>query len=178
MSLHGPCSADDDASSIYSRPPHTPKLAQPSASPTPHDLPDIQPLDHQIYLARGSTIALETTRARLQCAKANRRLSLPETIVEKKRQWQCQDHENRFFETCLEILEDLSAVAVDVSQDLILQYEFEPETSPEGNARVRRANQRLRSALQQALEREARAEFEWKRQWNVPRIGGPSVRWV
>ncbi|KAF9890693.1 hypothetical protein FE257_005559 [Aspergillus nanangensis] len=115
MSLHRLFTTDDDASSVYSRLSDTPKSAQ---SPVPlimQDLPDIQPLDHQIYLARGSTIALETTRARLH---------------------------------------------------------------PEGNVRVLYVIQQLRNALHQSREREARAEFEWKRQWNVPRIGGSSVRWI
>ncbi|CAG7993568.1 unnamed protein product [Penicillium salamii] len=57
----------DDASSIYSRPPETPKSTLPLDKSlhrleTRHDRPDINSLDHQIALARGYTMALEMTQ--------------------------------------------------------------------------------------------------------------------
>ncbi|THC87333.1 hypothetical protein EYZ11_013222 [Aspergillus tanneri] len=134
MSIFENPATRDHASSIYSRFSHTPKLGQ-SASETPvplplsHDLPEITSLDHQIALVRGSTIALEAARTRLRCAKTDRRLSLPELREEKLRQWERQDHENRFYEECLAIFHELSASTISVSQTLALQHCFEPEVS-------------------------------------------------
>ena len=64
-------------------------------------------------------MALETTRVRLQNAKKNRPRSLPGTLEEKWRQWKRQEDVNRFSCTCLRILDDLAAVAVEVSDDLM-----------------------------------------------------------
>ncbi|KAJ5454959.1 hypothetical protein N7530_012728 [Penicillium desertorum] len=169
------------SSSIYSRSPNSPKGILPDDSfplPTGHDLPEINSLDHQIALARGSTMALETTRKRLQESKVRRRLSLPELRQEKLRQWELQESENQFYRSCLDIFYSLSKAAADVSDGLALQYLFEPETSPVGNARVLQANKSLREALEYSRVQEARAEREWKRQWNVPRIWNPTTRWI
>ena len=76
----------DDASSIYSRSPESPKdmlSSMPMMLPPRHDLPEINSLDHQIALARGSTMALETTRTRLKCSKSRNRLSLQELKEER-----------------------------------------------------------------------------------------------
>ena len=183
MFLSGKPVTNDDASSIYSRAPQSRKSTQsaprpPAALPITHDLPEINSLDHQIALARGSTIALETTRARLQCAKTDRQLSLLKLREEKLQQWECQDHENRFYKECLLMFQELSTLAIDVSQYLMLQHEFEPEVSPIGNRRVLETAHQLREALEQSQQREAQAEQEWKRQWNIPRFGFPSPRWI
>ncbi|OJJ51884.1 hypothetical protein ASPSYDRAFT_165473 [Aspergillus sydowii CBS 593.65] len=120
---------NEDDASIHSRSPDCPKLGLPSqaqtvAPPVGFDLPDINPLDHQIALAP-----------------------------------------------------HLTAVAIDVSQELSLQY-FEPEVNLAGRPRIWGAAQKLRDALRQAQEREAVAEHEWKKQWNMPRMGMPSSGWV
>jgi hypothetical protein len=174
---------NDDASSTYSRFSHTPKLEQSTSGPgiplpATHDLPEINSLDHQIALARGSTMALETTRARLRCAKPDRPLSLPEMREEKLQQWENQDRENRFYGECLAIFDELSTSVTCVSQTLALQHYFEPESSPVGNARVLEAVHKLREALENSRKREAQAENRWKRQLNVPRLGSPSSRWI
>ncbi|CRL30216.1 unnamed protein product [Penicillium camemberti] len=169
------------SSSIYSRSPNSPKDISPDDSiplPTGHDLPEINSLDHQIALVRGSTIALETTRKRLQESKGGRRLSLPELRQEKLRQWEMQESENQFYRSCLDIFHSLSTAVADVSESLTLQYLFEPEASPVGNARVSHAIKSLSEALEKSRVQEARAEREWKRQWNVPRICNPSTRWI
>ena len=80
--------SEDDAS-IYSRSPDSPKLGLPSQTqpvppPAGFDLPDINPIDHQIALAGGSTMALDTTRTRLQAAKSARRRSVPEALKDKR----------------------------------------------------------------------------------------------
>lgn len=98
------------SSSIYSRSPNSPKDILPDDSiplPAGHDLPEINSLDHQIALVRGSTIALETTRKRLRESKDRHRLSLPELRLEKLRQWELQEnenHENQFYRSCHDIL--------------------------------------------------------------------------
>lgn len=171
----------DDAS-IYSRSPDSPKLGLPSHAPTVpppgFDRPDINPLDHQIALARGSTMALDTTRTRLQAVKSARRRSVPETLQDKREQWEQQERENQFYEQCLHIFQHLTAVAIDVSQELSLLQYFEPEGNLAGHPRIWEAVQKLRDALRHAQRREAVAEYEWKKQWNMPRMGTPASRWV
>ena len=112
----------DYASSIYSRSPGSPKPIAPShlataglsSLPIQHDVPEINTLDNEIALARGSTIALETTRTRLQRTKTDRWLSLRESREEKLQQWEHQEHENQFYHMCLAIFQELSTVAIEV----------------------------------------------------------------
>ena len=168
----------DDTSSIYSRSPGTPKSASPSL-PSKHSLPEINALDHQIALVRGSTITLEMTRTRLQCAKANERLSPSEKWKEKLRQWECQETENQFYQTCLEIFKELSIRALDACQDLELQRDFMPEISPIGNAHMLEVAQTFRSLIEMSRVGETQAEQKWKRQWNSERAAArPSTRWI
>ncbi|CAG8262727.1 unnamed protein product [Penicillium salamii] len=99
----------DDASSIYSRPPETPKPTLPLGESlqrlkTRHDHPDINSLDHQIALARGSTMALEMTRAQLQCT----------TKQEKIRQFNQQEVENEFYRTCHDVFQELSVAVLHI----------------------------------------------------------------
>ncbi|GLA79013.1 hypothetical protein CBS63078_10964 [Aspergillus niger] len=151
--------ANDAASSIYSREPEiTPvpplsilrKGRRPTDSPARHDLPEINLIDHQIALARGTTMALETTR----------------------------EDENRFFRTCLKIFDDLAAVTVEVSDNLILQHGFEPEVSPVGNRRILIGMRKLQVALADSHGKEARAREEWDRRLNLPNIRAPLPQWV
>ncbi|GCB25518.1 hypothetical protein AAWM_08403 [Aspergillus awamori] len=179
--------ANDAASSIYSREPEVapvPPLSiprrgrTPTDSPARHDLPEINSIDHQIALARGTTMALETTRVRLRNAKKNGPRSLRGTLEDKWRQWKRQEDENRFFRTCLKIFDDLAAVAVEVSDDLILQQEFEPEVSPVGNRRILLGMCKLREALADSHGKEARAREEWDRRLNLPGIRASLPQWI
>ncbi|GCB24356.1 hypothetical protein AAWM_07241 [Aspergillus awamori] len=179
--------ANDAASSIYSREPEVvpvPPLSilrkgrSPADSPARHDLPEINLIDHQIALARGTTMALETTRVRLRNAKKNSPRSLPDTLEEKWRQWKRQEHENRFFRACLKIFDDLAAVAVEVSDDLVLQHEFGTEASPVGNRRVLLGMRKLQEALSDSHGKEARAREEWDRRLNLPNIRAPLPQWI
>jgi hypothetical protein len=69
-----PTDLSDNSSSIYSRPLDAVSHAT-SADPVPNILliglsvPEINLLDHLIAMARGSSIALEMTRSRLQLSK-------------------------------------------------------------------------------------------------------------
>lgn len=178
--------SQDKTSSVYSRSPELPKtfFLPPLAPtdnhqhPTQHDLPEINPLDHQIALAHGSTMALETTRTRLQRAKTDQPLSLHQSRLEKLRQWKVQEEENRFYCECLKSFQELSKIALGTCQDLLLQYCFEPEVSPVDNARVLKAVEKLRTALEQSRRLEDQAEHQYKHQWSIPRIGGPSTKWI
>jgi hypothetical protein len=80
----------DDSSSIYSRSVDSPKpfLTSHTANPPPakYDLPEINSLNHQIAMAYSSTMALETTKIRLQNSKSEHKRSLPESRYEKLRQ--------------------------------------------------------------------------------------------
>lgn len=176
----------DNTSSVYSRSPESPKPFSPlplapadkPSLPAQHDLPEINPLDHQIALAHGSTMALETTHTRLQRAKTDQPLSLRRSREKKLRQWKDQKEENRFYCKCLESFRKLSRMALGACQDLLLQYCFEPEVSPVGNTRVLETVEKLRTALEWSRAQEARAEHRYKQQWNIPRVGGPSTKWI
>ncbi|KAL3252725.1 hypothetical protein ABHI18_009927 [Aspergillus niger] len=179
--------ANDAASSIYSREPEValvPPLSilrtgrRPTDSPARHDLPEINLIDHQIALAWGTTMALETTRLWLQNAKKNGPRSLRETLEERWRQWKRQEDENRFFRTCLKFFDDLAAVAVEVSDDLIQQHEFEPEVSPVGNRRILLGMRKLQEALSDSHGKEARAREEWDHRLNLPHIRAPLPQWI
>ncbi|KAL7649037.1 hypothetical protein ACMYSQ_012544 [Aspergillus niger] len=132
MSSYPSMLGSEDDASIYSRSLDSRKLglvsrAPPVCPPAGFDLPDINPLDHQIALARGSTMA--TTRTCLQAVKSARRRSVPETLKDKRQQWEQQERENQFYEYCLHIFQNMTAVAIDVSQELSLLQLFEPEST-------------------------------------------------
>ncbi|KAJ6101891.1 hypothetical protein N7486_004318 [Penicillium sp. IBT 16267x] len=175
----------DDISSIYSRTPETPKSflswsSSPAPLPPRHELPEINPLDHQIALARGSTMALETTRARLTVSKYHKKLSLAELKEEKISQRDQQEEENQFYRSCFENFRQLATTAIEASavettQDLSLQSHFEPER---GNANLKLAVDRLRVALENSRVQEAQAEREWKRKWEASRFWNPAPRWI
>ncbi|KAJ5642530.1 hypothetical protein N7490_006530 [Penicillium lividum] len=171
----------DDASSVYSRSPKSPKPVlklMPIILPIRHDLPEINTLDHQIALARGSTMALETTRSRLRGSKTRHRLSLSELKEEKIRQRDQQEHENEFYRTCFKSLHQLVTVVIESIQGLVLQCHFEPEATPSGNPHLLQTIHLLRLALENSRAQEAQAEQEWTRQWNISRVGRPTARWI
>lgn len=99
----------DDSSSIYSRSTeclknHLPWNSMPTILPIRHDLPEINSLAYQIALAKGSTMALETTRTRLKCSKSRNRLSLQELRNERICQQDLQEDENEFYRSCFQNL--------------------------------------------------------------------------
>ncbi|GIJ92725.1 hypothetical protein Asppvi_002003 [Aspergillus pseudoviridinutans] len=180
----------DAASSIYSRGPEIPPLPVPRKQklgnfPERHDPAEISLLDHQIALAGGTTMALETTRTRLQNAKHERPLSLPETVAKKWEQWKRQEDENRFFVDCVRILNDLTAVAIEVSESLlqetknpVLQRDSESQISSASNERVFKMIQKLEKTLIESQGREVRARVKWDSRSNRPCIRAPSSRWI
>ncbi|CAG8364408.1 unnamed protein product [Penicillium salamii] len=176
----------DDASSIYSRPPETPKSILPSDKSLQrlkirHDRPDINSLDHQIALARGSTIVLEMTRARLQRSKFRHRLSLPEAKQEKIHQFNQQEAENEFYRTCHDVFQELSVAVLHIiesSQEFIIQCPYDPDLKIAGNLQIWQQIHGLRDALERSRSREASAEREWKRKCNIRPSWGPSTCWI
>ncbi|GFF63480.1 hypothetical protein IFM51744_11139 [Aspergillus udagawae] len=180
----------DAASSIYSRGPEIPPLSVPRKQglanlPARHDLTEISLLDHQIALAGGTTMALETTRTRLQDAKRERPLSLPETLEKKWEQWKRQEDENRFFMDCLRILNDLTAVVIEVSESLIeesgspdVQRDIRVGVSPASKERVFQMIHKLQRALVESQGLEIRARVKWDSRSNRPCLRAPSSRWI
>jgi hypothetical protein len=180
----------DAASSIYSRGPQIPPLSVPRKQglanlPARHDLTEISLLDHQIALAGGTTMALETTRTRLQDAKHERPLSLPETLEKKWEQWKRQEDENRFFMDCLRILNDLTAVAIEVSESLIeesgspdVQRDVGLGVSSASKERVFQMIHKLQRALVESQGLEIRARVKWDSRSNRPCLRAPSSRWI
>lgn len=172
----------DDSSSIYSRSIDTPKLSVRShattTSPAKHDLPEINSLDHLISMAHGSTMALETTRVRLQNSKSESQHSLPELRCEKLRQWEQQKYENEFYQSCLENFHELSKSVIDVIQDFTPQSYYEPAVTPNRGLEVQLAVRLLRETLEKSRAQEARAEQNWKSRWNIARIRNPTTHWI
>ena len=175
--------AKDDASSVYSRTIETPKVPSPwqlpiQILPIRHDLPEINSLDHQIALARGTTIALETTRARLRLSKTASSSNLNELKDEKLIQLEQQEYENIFYRSCFDTFHQLVVMTIGSIQDLTLQYHFEPEVSPCGNAHLMQTIDNMRAALERSVAQETEAEQEWKRQWGISRVRVPTTDWL
>ncbi|KAJ5640331.1 uncharacterized protein N7484_008193 [Penicillium longicatenatum] len=143
-----------------------------------HDLPEINSLDHQIALARGSTMALETMRTRLRYSKGKNTLSLQELKYEKLRQYEQQKNENNFYQSCRDILHELIAAATEVAEDLTSPYDFEPGMIASNTAKALAGARLLRGALEDSRVQEARAEHKWKREWNSSRVCKPIARWI
>ena len=128
--------------------------------PIRHYLPEINSLDHQIAVARGSTIALETTRTRIQSSKSQNRLSLSELREETLRQRDQQETENQFYRACFENLHQVLLDVVEAAQDITLHYYCEPEVSPVRNKHVQQAIHKLRTTLDRSRVHEVQAEQE------------------
>jgi hypothetical protein len=170
----------DNASSIYSRSPDTAKDAKPTTTtavtpPLQTSFPEINSLDHQIAMAGGSTMVVETTRPRLKVSKKSPKIT-PRAL---KKQWlqqrSQQERENEFYSGCFRNFHRLVATVMDSTQDLALQYHFNPGTSPAGDPRLIRTIVLLKTALDKLRAKEAQAEAEWKRQCGVsfPRLRTP-----
>ncbi|PYH67132.1 uncharacterized protein BO88DRAFT_427290 [Aspergillus vadensis CBS 113365] len=89
-----------------------------------------------------------------------------------------QEDENRFFYTCLKIFDDLAAVAVEVSDNLILQHEFEPEVSLVGNRRIPLGMRKLQETLSNSHRKKARAREEWNHCLNLLHIHALLPQWI
>ena len=173
----------DNTSSIYSRSTDTAKDAIPITTiPTTlqikPSLPEINLLDHQISMASGSTMALETTRPRLRKSKTLPEMSVSEMKTERIQQHRQQGLENDFYCKCFESFHQLVSTTMDATQSLALQYHFNPANSPSGDPRLIRAIVSLRVALDKSRAEETSAEQEWKQQWKVSPVRQSSLRWL
>ena len=172
----------DSASSIYSRPADTAKDAKSIAMttvapPIQTSFPEINSLDHQIAMAGGSTMVMETTRPRLKVSKKSPKTT-PRAL---KQQWlqqrSQQERENEFYSGCFRNFHRLVATVMDSTQDLALQYHFNPGASPAGDPRLIRTIVLLKTALDKSRVEEAQAEAEWKRQYGIS-AEKATTRWV
>ncbi|KAJ5976458.1 hypothetical protein N7481_010165 [Penicillium waksmanii] len=159
-------------SSIYSRPLDAAKH-ETSANPFPKvpsvglSAPEINLLDHQIALARGSTMALEMTRSRLQLCKGQINIPHDDLRRQKLRQKAQQERENEFYQDCFQIFRQLIITIMESTQDLVLQYHFNPGKGPVKDPRLIRTIILLRVALDKSRAKEAEAEKRLKQQWDV-----------
>lgn len=171
----------DSASSIYSRPADTAKDVKPiemtTVAPLRTSFPEINSLDHQIAMAGGSTMVVETTRPRLKVSKKSSKTT-PRAL---KQQWlqqrNQQARENEFYTNCFQAFHQLVATVMDSTQDLALQYHFNPGASPAGDPRLIRTIVLLKTALDKSRMAEAQAEAEWKRQCGLS-VRKVATRWV
>ncbi|KAJ5654977.1 hypothetical protein N7490_001980 [Penicillium lividum] len=172
----------DSATSIYSRPADPAQDAEPIAMtpvapPLQTSFPEINSLDHQIAMAGGSTMAVEATRPRLRMSKRSPKTT-PRAL---KQQWlqqrNQQERENDFYTDCFKNFRQLVATVMNSTQDLALQYHFNPGASPAGDPRLIRTTVLLKTALDKSRMEEAQAEAEWKRQCGLS-VENVATRWV
>ncbi|KAJ5642807.1 hypothetical protein N7490_006807 [Penicillium lividum] len=111
-------------------------------------------------MSGGSTMAVETTRPRLRMSKR----SFKTTPRVLKQQWlqqrNQQARENEFYTNCFKNFHRLVATVMDSTQDLALQYHFNPRASPAGDPRLIRTIVLLKTALDKSRIEEAQAEAE------------------
>ncbi|KAJ5267348.1 hypothetical protein N7478_010156 [Penicillium angulare] len=168
-----------NASSVYSRSPGTPKPHSSRATPVPawDDLPEITPLDHRIFVAGITTMALETTKTHLSTAKSVAQSPL-DPITEKRSQRDQQAHENEFFRTCCANFCHLATAVVDITQKLVLEEHFHSDQFAPINARLCRATLALWAALDASRVEEDRAERIWMQELDMPTASVPSSEWI
>lgn len=178
-----PTDSCDNNSSIYSRPLDAAKHAT-STDPLPaipsigFSVPEINLLDHQIAMARGSTMALEMTRSRLQLCKGWVNIPRPELRRQKLRQKAQQNRENDFYRNCFQIFRQLIITIMESTQDLALQYHFNLGKGPVKDPRLIRTIILLKVALDKSRAEEAEAEKQWKRQWGIPFTHSSAPGWL
>lgn len=178
-----PTNSYDNSSSIYSRPLDAAKHLT-STDPLPTvpsiglSIPEINLLDHQIAMARGSTMALEMTRSRLQLCKGQINISHPELRKQKLRQKAQQGRENDFYRNCFQIFRQLIITIMESTQHLALQYHFNPGKGPVKDPRLIRTIILLKVALDKSRAEEAEAEQELKQQWGIPSTHSSAPRWL
>ncbi|KAJ5267915.1 hypothetical protein N7478_010723 [Penicillium angulare] len=165
------------ATSVYSRSPDTPRPDSSTATPAPRDdLPEITPLDHRIFVAGRTTMALETTKTHLSTAKSV--APPPDPITEKRSQRDQQAQENEFYRTCCVNFCHLATAVVDITQKLVLEEHFHSDQFAPINARLCRATLALWAALDASRVEEDRAERIWMQELDIPTASEPSSEWI
>ncbi|KAJ5737416.1 uncharacterized protein N7483_002541 [Penicillium malachiteum] len=171
----------DDTSSVYSRSPDTAQYDQPpimlSPLPIQISIPEITPLDHQIAMAGGCTMALELTRSRLHMSKQQPTQPLAGAKRTLLRQLEQQRFENDFYRDCFRNLHYLVVSTMDLMHSLALRYHFQSGAGPQ-DPRLIRSIVSLRLAVDKSRAEENQAECEWKQKWDVPNSPKANTRWL
>lgn len=123
-------------------------------------------------------MALETMRSRLQATKTQTTGPPQERCKELEKELDWHEHENQFYGTCYKLYQELHAQVVDVVQRLILQFHFEPESTPAGDPFLGDAIRQLHAAVNSSQANEANTEAEWKRYWGIPIDTRASGAWI
>ncbi|KAJ6016545.1 hypothetical protein N7540_011136 [Penicillium herquei] len=171
----------DDTSSVYSRSPGTaqddPTPIMLSSLPIQISLPEITPLDHQIAMTGGSTMALELTRSRLHMAK--QQPTQPAAVAEQKLLHQLEQHrfENDFYRACFRNFHHLVESIIESTNMLALSYGSQSDAGPQ-DPRLIRGIVSLRLAVDKSRVDEGEAESKWKQTWDVPTIPKANTRWL
>ncbi|KAB8227876.1 uncharacterized protein BDW43DRAFT_316386 [Aspergillus alliaceus] len=180
----------DSSSSIYSRstrsvasvevelPSNLPRHRRTNNNSISSDSPEINRMDHAIQSAQGSTIALETMRSRLQASKSHKVQSRDERLSELEEELAWHQQENEFYGICYDGYRGLHSKVADVSQKLLLQSFFEPESRPSRDPFLYDVIQRLNTAVKMTQVQEAQAEADWKRFWHITDDCGVRATWI
>ena len=124
--------------------------------------PAVNSLDHSIYRENGSTMALEYTASRLRAAKLEPVSDLRTRVEELTREMGYLRQEIHFYRQCFEILQRLRQTTYGVYQQLLLASYFPPSSE-----RLQELVIQLHHALEDSVQREVKAEGQWKAFWGV-----------
>ncbi|KAI2842233.1 hypothetical protein CBS63078_10941 [Aspergillus niger] len=117
-------------------------------------------------------------RSQVQAAKEYK----PETIYERLRRLEIQldqhQQENQFYGVFFDLYKELHAIVIGVSQNLILQSYFEPESIPARDPFIYDAIRQLNAALTHAKAAEVQAEANWKTYWNISPTADVPTSWI
>jgi hypothetical protein len=135
-----------------------------SAPPVPPraNAPEVNRLDHQIGLQRGSTSVLELSPQRVQLAKLNPPPNLFSRVEELTRELGHLRQEIQFYRDCFEILQRLRETSYDVYQQLYLAHHLDHNSD-----RLNELMNQLYCGLQDSVRREAKAKKVWMDFWCI-----------
>ncbi|CAG8917994.1 unnamed protein product [Penicillium salamii] len=96
-------------------------------------LPKINLLNYQISITHRSTITLETTQLQLKKSKTQPQISIIKLKIEQIQQHSQQGLKNNFYSKYFKNFHQLVNATMDVTQNLALQYHFNPTNNPSNN---------------------------------------------
>jgi len=134
-------------------------VGPPRASSLP---PGVNAIDHSIYTKNGSTSALEYAEHRLQAAKLKPTPDLVTRLEELTRELGYQRQEIHFYRQCFENLQRLRENSYDVFQQLFITTYIPPTQD-----HLKELMGQLHRGLEDSVQREAKAEKEWKAFWGI-----------
>ena len=123
--------------------------------------PEINHIEHQIHLGKGTTSALEMTNQRLQESKS---IAKPDSKAQIEELTRHNGHlrcEIDFYRHCFEVLQKLRSDSCNIYERLFLLDYFKPDTE------LQELVQMLRDVLERSSNAQTAAEHNWLRFWGL-----------